>query len=396
MKHYFAFVGVILFSGFVPSWGQSIESLMPVPRSLCIEASLPAEMQRKLDQIIADQASKTVLYGQKANSSSPYLAAAYNQHVQSNKSNYFLPYVSSNYAYTVPKMVLTNSSRGHELVKGSGGKFNVKKDRLSSAIVDENQRLFVVNHGDELCDPSLFSYEAEGDVVRMDGNHIVLNISPKEIVTGEGLTKQRITVTHLASQIAYHFNLDMVFEDSLSLRSQNKSLAVMAYPTQDFPELGLVLDLEDQTLTFVQLPLSIQGEGQDGLNGRRGANGANGVNASSWTDKNGQVHKINGTCGKPGSDGGNGTDGADGGQFFIFLDSALHLQSGLNSVTAWIDAGKGGIGGKGGQGGLHGKGSGCSGKAPDGADGRNGQDGTRGDFLYVIGDVQSTINQLLP
>ena len=67
---------------------------------------------------------------------------------------------------------------------------------------------------------------------------------------------------------------------------------------------------------------------------------------------------------------------------------------GMDGIVATIDAGLGGKGGKGGEGGTHGKGSGCSGKADDGRDGKDGADGQRGDFLYVVADVDSFIEQL--
>lgn len=375
--------------------GQSIADLMPVSKSVRKEASLPAEKQRKLDRIIQERGTKNMRFGQVANCNSTFLLQSFTQFVEHNDSTFLLndaPYQNA-YSYTLPAMRITNSSHGHELTTGSGGKFNIKKDRLSSVILDNRQQLFIVNHNDEICDPALFKFSAEGEALHMEGNRIVLDATPHQFALGLYPTKQQITVTHLSSKTTYNYDLQIRFEDSLSWRGQKKAIAVMAYPTEAFPQLGLMLNLTDKTLTFVQLPLTIHGEGANGRDGHRGYNGANGINTYTWTDKEGKKHTTAGTCGQAGGDGEDGTDGTDGGQYFILLDTALEAQMGLGCITAWIDAGIGGQGGKGGEGGIHGRGSGCYGTARNGANGRHGRNGQRGDFLYVIGDVQSWIKE---
>ncbi len=394
MKKRLTLIGLIFLCPYL-LFGQAIYKLIPRSPSLCEEASLPAEMQRKLDRIVKERAAKTMSYGQIVDCSNAFLKQSFTRFIQHNSLYFFLqdtPYQNS-YIYTPPKMVITNSSRGHELIRGSQAKFNAKKDRLSSVILDSQQRLYIINRNDEICDPSAFQFTTEGTALHIEGNRIVLDVTPREIALGKCASEQRITVTHLSSNTTYHYNLAFSFDDSLSWRGQKKAFALMEYPTPAFPHLGLLLNLTDKKMTFVQLPLTIHGEGTDGRDGGRGLNGPNGTNTYTWTDKEGKSHTVKGTCGKPGGNGEDGTDGTDGGQYFIALDKALVDKLGVECVTAWIDPGLGGSGGKGGQGGLHGRGSGCIGKARDGADGRHGKNGQRGDFLYVIGDMQSWIKE---
>lgn len=396
MNKFLWLIEIILFVCPITLCGQSIKELLPVPPSICAEASLPAQMQRKLDRIVQERSEKNMRYGQVTDCRSAFLQESFTQYIRHNDTVFYLhsPHFDQ-FEYTLPRMVITNTSRGHELIKGQGATFNVKKDRLSSVILDDKQCLYIVNRNDHLCDPTLFEFRAEGEGLHMEGNHIVLDASPRELALGRYAMQQRITVTHLASQATYHYDLQLSFADSLSWRGEKKAMAIMAFPTPLSSRLGVMLDLTDQTITFVQLPLTIHGEGTDGVNGHRGYSGANGINASTWTDKNGVKHTTAGTCGKPGGDGENGTDGTDGGQFFIVMDNGLVDMMGIECITAWIDPGLGGEGGKGGDGGIHGSGSGCKGKAPDGKNGQHGKNGQRGDFLYVIGDTQTYINQTL-
>lgn len=378
--------------------GQLIQEVMPVPRSLCYEASLPIDMQRKLNRIIQERSEKQMRWGQIATCQSAFLQDCFTRYVHHNDSSLYLndaPYQYS-YKYTLPKMLITNSSYGHEIIRGKGAKFNAKKDRLSSAYLDGSQHLFIVNRNNEFCDPALFKFKAEDEGIHMEGNRIVLDMTPRDIAQGKFPAEQRIIVTHLSSNTTYRYDLQFVFEDSLSLRGKKKALALMAYPTPDYPHLGALLNLTDRTMSFVQLPLTIYGEGADGVNGRRGNNGANGTHEYWWTDKEGKKHYVAGTCAQAGGNGQDGSDGTDGGQYLLFLDTDLVDSQGVECVTAWIDPGVGGEGGKGGEGGIHGRGSGCSGMAPNGENGKHGRNGKRGDFLYVIGDAQSWIKQALP
>lgn len=397
MKKRTLIIGYILLIIVGSIQGQSIQELMPMPRSVCREASLPAELQRKLDRICQERAEKQMRWGQVATCRSAYLQECYSRYVQHNDSAFYLndaPY-QYNYKYVFPKMVITNSSYGHEIIRGKGAKFNAKKDRLSSAYLDGNQCLYIVNRNNESCDPALFRFKAEDEGVHMEGNHIVLDMTPRDIAEGRYPSEQKIEVTHLSSNTTYHYDLHLVFEDSLSLRGQKKALALMAYPTPVYPNLGAVLNLSDKTMFFVQLPLTIHGEGANGANGRRGSNGQNGTPDYWWTDKEGKKHYTPGTCAQAGGDGQDGSDGSDGGQYLIFLDTDLVNRQGLECVTAWIDPGIGGEGGKGGEGGIHGRGSKCKGTAPNGRNGRHGRNGQRGDFLYVTGDVQTWLRKAL-
>lgn len=373
--------------------GQSIQELMPMPRSICSEASLPADLQNKLNRILQERSEKQMRWGQVVTCRSAFLQDCYSRYVHHNDSSFYLndaPYQYS-YKYVFPKMIITNSSYGHEVIRGKGAKFNAKKDRLSSVYLDDSKHLYVVNRKNELCDPALFKFTAEEGGIHMEGNRIVLDMTPRDIANGKYSSEQRINVTHLNSNTTYRYDLQFVFEDSLSLRSKKKALALMAYPTADYPNLGAVLNLSDRTMFFVQLPLTIHGEGSNGANGRRGYNGQNGTHEYWWTDKEGKKHHVAGTCAQAGGNGQDGSDGTDGGQYLIFLDNDLVDSQGVECVTAWIDPGIGGEGGKGGEGGIHGRGSQCRGMAPNGKNGRHGRNGQRGDFLYVTGDVQTWI-----
>lgn len=377
--------------------GQSIQELMPMPRSICSEASLPADLQNKLNRILQERSEKQMRWGQVVTCRSAFLQDCYSRYVHHNDSSFYLndaPYQYS-YKYVFPKMIITNSSYGHEVIRGKGAKFNAKKDRLSSVYLDDSKHLYVVNRKNELCDPALFKFTAEEGGIHMEGNRIVLDMTPRDIANGKYSSEQRINVTHLNSNTTYRYDLQFVFEDSLSLRSKKKALALMAYPTADYPNLGAVLNLSDRTMFFVQLPLTIHGEGSNGANGRRGYNGQNGTPDYWWTDKEGKKHYTPGTCAQAGGNGQDGSDGTDGGQYLIFLDNGLVDSQGVECVTAWIDPGIGGEGGKGGEGGIHGRGSQCRGMAPNGKNGRHGRNGQRGDFLYVTGDVQTWIMKAL-
>lgn len=397
MKKPLFFIGCFLLMFITPVRGQLIQELMPTPRSLCHEAALPADMQRKLNRICQERSEKQMRWGQVANCQSAYLQDCYSRYVHHNGSSFYLndaPYQYT-YKYVFPKMLITNSSYGHELIQGKGAVFKAKKDRLSSVYLDDNQRLYIVNRKNEFCDPALFRFVAEKEGIHMENNRIVLDMTPRDIAEGKYDALQSIVVTHISSNTTYRYDLQFVFEDSLSFRGQKKALALMAYPTPIYPHLGAVLNLTNRTMCFVQLPLTIHGEGLDGANGSRGHNGKNGAPEYWWTDKEGEKHYSPGTCAQEGGNGQDGSDGTDGGQYLIFLDTDLVNRYGVECVTAWIDPGLGGEGGKGGDGGIHGRGSQCKGRAANGRDGRHGKNGQRGDFLYVTGDVQTWFRKAL-
>lgn len=397
MKKRLLLIGSICFVWMGSLYGQSIEKLMPVPKSLRYDAPLPVEKQRKLNRIIQERNEKQIRWGEELSCKSAYLQNCFSRYVRHNDSAFYLndaPY-QYHYSYARPKMVITNSSYGHELIQRKGVTFKAKKDRLSAVYLDDNQRLYVVNRKNELCDPAQFRFVAEKEGIHMEGNRIVMDMNPREIAEGKYDAVQPIVVTHLSSNATYRYDLQFVFEDSLSFRGQKKALALMAYPTPAFPQLGAVLNLTDQTMCFVQLPLTIHGEGTDGIKGHRGYNGANGTHEYWWTDKEGKKHYVAGTCAQEGGDGQDGSNGTDGGQYLLFLDNDLVNSQGAECVTAWTDPGVGGEGGKGGEGGIHGRGSKCKGYAANGRNGHRGKNGQRGDFLYVIGDVQTWFRKAL-
>lgn len=358
-------------------WGQAIKDLTPLPRVLSYEAALPAAVQRELDKITAERIQKTV----QQEDLSPVLYDKASQR---------------KYRWVLPIYTITNSSAGHEPLASGTGKFNAKKDRLSSAIIDANQRIQILNKKRQICDPSLFEFTMPEAGLHIAGNRIVMDGFLPDFVAGLYPTTQEITVTHKQSGLTYRYQIKLTFHDEVAWHGLNKELVFMSYPNAVYPDIAILYNYTDQQVMFVQFPFTIYGNGIDGANGRRGYNGANGINQYSWTDKDGKTHTTRGTCGSAGGNGEDGQDGTDGGQFLIIMDSTLVATSGTESVTAWIQAGKGGNGGKGGQGGLHGRGSGCYGQAANGSDGRHGHNGKRGDFLYVITNTSNLRNIFIP
>ena len=215
------------------------------------------------------------------------------------------------------------------------------------------------------------------------------------IAHGDYPLEHKILCRHIASDATYTFDLQMSWPKELEMSGETRTLALSPFSSTTSDHLGLLCDLETKKIEVVELPLTINADGKDGRNGKKGHYGANGTDKKTYTDKDGNTRTIAGTCAKPGEDGEDGEDGTDGGKFLFFISTELVEAYGLDGLVATIDAGKGGKGGKGGEGGIHGKGSGCSGKAPDGKNGKDGMDGKRGDFLYVLADVNSIYQQII-
>lgn len=377
MKKRFTFLILIGILSIVNLWSQAIKDLAPLPRMLSYEAALPAAVQRELDQISAERVQKTVQ--------------------QENLSPVFCDKASQRqYRWVLPTLTITNSSAGHEPIAKGNGKFNAKKDRLSSAIIDANQRIQILNKKRQICDPSLFEFTIPEAGLHIAGNRIVVDGFLPDFVAGLYPTTQEITVRHKQSGLTYRYKLNLTFPNEVAWHGLDKELVFMPYPNAVIKDIAILYNHTDQQVMFVHFPFTIYGNGINGTNGRRGYNGANGINQYTWKDKNGNTHTTRGTCGSAGGNGEDGQDGTDGGQFLIVMDSTLVATSGTQSVTTWIHAGKGGAGGKGGEGGLHGRGSGCYGQAANGTDGRSGHNGKRGDFLYIVTNTFNLRNILVP
>lgn len=357
--------------------GQAIKDLAPLPRVLSYEAALPASVQRELDKITKERNEKTV----QQDDLSPIFLDKATQH---------------QYRWVLPDFTITNTSAGHEPIANGTGKFNAKKDRLSSAFIDANQRIQILNKKRQICNPSLFEFTLPSAGLHMAGNRIVVDAFLPDFVTGAFPTTQEITVTHKQSGLTYRYKIDLTFPEEVAWHGLNKELVFMPYPDAIIPNIAILYNHTDQQVMFVHFPFTIYGNGIDGADGRRGYNGANGINQYSWKDKEGKTHTTYGTCGSPGGNGEDGQDGTNGGQFLIVMDSALVAANGTQTVTTWIQAGSGGKGGKGGEGGLHGRGSGCYGQARNGTDGRSGHNGKRGDFLYVVTNTSNLREIFIP
>lgn len=372
------------------------DSWKPVPEAVSDKAPMPADMAEKFARLEQERALKYL--------TSPMLAVpAVDREVLQKKSNHLVAEdgkyqirrnPGGEYMIWLPTLRLVNSSHGREHIKGNAGKFNPKKDRISYAVVQEKNKICIVNHDHKLVDMSEFRLSCEDDNIVIDGNAITFKAPIHTIAAGEYPWLYKIKCEHLLSDAKYTFDLQLVWPKSANLSGQLRSFSLTPLKSTAADNLGMLCDLDARRFMVVQLPFLIEADGVHGADGRNGHTGAAGTNQRTWKDKEGNTHTVNGTCGKPGEDGTDGQDGTDGGRFLICVSPDLVAMYGLEGMVITIDAGLGGKGGKGGAGGKHGTGSGCSGKAADGKDGRDGKDGKRGDFLYVLADVDAFNNQI--
>ena len=359
-----------------------------VPAAVCKVAPLPKEMAEKKAKLEAEKARKLVRQGMSVPSVDSRVMTNKGRFViEGNNGVYRLRASNKDITVALPVYSLRNSSHGQEGWKSGSEKFNVKRDRMSSAIITGGQYIRILNNKDKECAMSDFVFEANNPAIKMEGNKIVLQVPVLHIAAGMYPTDYKITCTHVPSGGKYIYDLHMDWREEISCSGADGAYAFDVFPSDTFPDIALMYNMLTKELQIVRLPFTFEAEGHDGSNGRRGVNGANGVNESEWTDSDGKKHHVKGTCGKPGEDGHPGGDGTPGGTFLICVSDVLLNTFGLEAVTATVDGGKGGKGGQGGKGGKHGIGSGCSGKAADGKNGANGKDGQRGDFLFVVADV---------
>ena len=373
-----------------------VDLMKPVPAAITNEAAMPEQMARKFARLKTERHDKLI---SPSTNVMPKVCAQVmkkkEQFVLPGKETFGLRYQPTD-RYTVawPDLKLVNSSHGREKIKDEGGKFNPKKDRISYAVIRDG-RICIVNHSHKLVDMSDFRFTPEEEGISMNGNEIDFSVSLLSIAAGYYPWTYKIKCEHLSSDAQYTFDLRLEWRHQMDLAGQFRAFALTPMVSQTADDLGLLCDLENKQFHVVRLPFLIDGEGKDGKDGRRGHTGANGTNETTYKDSDGKTHRIAGTCGTRGQDGEDGEDGTDGGQYLLCISPDLLAKYGEDGLVATIDAGQGGKGGKGGQGGRHGTGSGCSGKAQDGKDGRDGKDGVRGDFLYVLADVDAFYKDIM-
>jgi len=368
------------------------EVARPLPPAICEVAPLPEALAAKYERVKKDRnlkfstpqkattAAIDAVILQKKNL---YLSA------EPTDSAFHIAFkAGDNYQIYHPNMRILNSSHGREKVKGDGGKFNLKKDRISYAVFRNNNELCVVNHEHKYVDMANFTLSTTSEAIRIEnGNKLVLAVPTTAIAHGDYPMLHKVTCKHNASGAEYTFDIQMWWNKELNLSGETHALTLTRYNNIDNRKLGLLCDLDSKLFMVVELPLMIYADGRNGANGRKGRYGANGMNKITYKDKKGNVRTINGTCASPGQDGQDGQDGTNGGKLLLCISPELMADYGMDGVIATVDAGLGGKGGKGGEGGIHGKGSGCTGKAPNGKDGKDGRDGKPGDFLYVKANV---------
>lgn len=374
---------------------QAISEVAPIPAAFSEETPLPEAIAKKKARYHEERAEKFVRQGQKKmpevhNSLIQFKNEMLRDTKGSNGFEIIIQKPEETYTQYLP-ISITNSSRGHENIEKGQESFNVKRDRLSSAVI-ENNEIYVISKHDKRCDMSEFSFKSESEFIEMNGNKIVRKAHPIRMAKADFPETHKVTIVHIKSGAKYTYDIHFSLKSNIVLGGQKDRVLALCEIDGCAQPTGLLCDLTDNSyVRVVSLPVVIDMEGINGRNGHRGANGLNGKNEFSYKDKDGNVHKTAGTCAKPGSDGENGTDGTDGAHALIIVSPKLIANYGLDVIEVEVEAGIGGKGGKGGKGGIHGKGSGCTGKAADGNDGHDGHDGVRGDFLYVEGDVEKYV-----
>lgn len=362
--------------------------------ALCEVAPLPKEQAKKMQKLEKEKKEKLVRQGMYLPNVDSRVLVNVEKFVTSGEKECAIVSKGS-YTIATPTLKLCNSSHGIEDVKSGDEAFNVKKDRMSNAILSSKNEIKILNRKNKICRMSDFAFTTESDAIKMEGNKIVFQVPTLNIAAGDYPSKYKVTCTHVPSGVKYTFDLECVWRDKMYCQKENGVYTFDWLASDTFPELALMCNMNTNVMEVVRLPFTFDGEGYDGSNGRRGSNGRNGIDERTWQDKDGKTHYIKGTCAQEGEDGQNGGDGEPGSVFLICVSELLIQQFGLESVTALVDGGKGGKGGNGGKGGIHGKGSPCyktnsdgtPSKAPDGKPGKDGRDGARGDFLFVVADV---------
>ena len=384
-----AYIAGIVWCVAIAAHAQSLSSQMgPVPAAICEEAPLPPEMAKAKAALEQEKKQKLIRQGSYLPNSDAKILTNVEKYVGPGAHECAIKSSGKTPVIRTPILSLKNSSHGRESIESGDVKFNIKKDRMSYAVLRNGNCITLVNHKNKACDMSDFAFETNSEVIRMNGNKIEIIVPTLNIAAGDYPAFHKVTCTHIPSGSRYIFDVHLDYRKQMNCgEAYDGAYTFDVLGSDSFPDLALMCDLKTNELEVVHLPFTFTSQGHNGSNGSRGRNGANGIDQLTYQDKEGKTHTIKGTCAKAGENGGDGDDGGNGGTFLICVSQLLLDQFGLEAISAHIEAGKGGKGGDGGKGGIHGKGSPCSGKAPDGARGRDGKDGKRGDFLYVVADV---------
>ena len=367
---------------------QGLDDLMgPVPAAVCKVAPLPPAMAEAKTKLENEKKQRLIRQGDYLPRLDAKVVSNVEKFVTTGQGQCAIVRKGNNYSIATPVLSIRNTSHGRENVEYSSVSFNIKKDRMSYAILQNGNAIVIVNHKNKTCDMSDFTFTTESNAIRMNGNKIEVIVPTLNIAAGDYPTNHKVVCRYNPSDVKYTFDIHMDWRNSISCSGEDCAYSFEILGSDTFPDLALMCDLKTNRLEVVHLPFTFYGAGYNGSNGSRGANGRNGRDEISYKDSDGKTHYVKGTCAQPGGDGGNGTDGTDGGTFLFCVSEPLLKQFGLEAISAWVDGGVGGKGGAGGKGGIHGRGSGCSGKAADGRPGRDGNNGRRGDFLYVVADV---------
>ncbi len=367
---------------------QALDDQMgSVPAAVCKVAPLPPAMAEAKAKLEAEKKQKLIRQGSYLPNVDAKVLANVEKYIGPGQSECAILKQGNAYTIATPIIKITNTSHGRENVEYNDESFNVKKDRMSYAILRNGNEITIVNHKNKTCKMSDFEFSTNSEAIKMVGNKIEFIVPTLNIAAGNYPSKHKVTCIHKPSNSKYIFDISLGYRNSMYCSGEDLAYSFELLGSDSIPDLALMCNLKTNQLEVVHLPFNFSGAGRDGSNGGRGKNGKNGKDEVKYTDSDGKEHYKKGTCAEAGQDGGNGGDGTDGATYLFCVSQILLDQYGLEAISGTIEAGKGGQGGEGGKGGIHGQGSGCSGKAPDGKRGKNGKDGKRGDFLYVVADV---------
>ena len=146
MKRVILMLAVVL-TGMSAARGQSLKAVeKPLPEALCAEAPMPPAMAAKFARIEAMKQKRTVRQNGSLPSVDSRVVNKFHKFVKAENGTYQLAYnPSDEYIIYMPQMRLMNTSHGREHVKGDGGKFNIKRDRISYAVLEGN-KIRIVNN----------------------------------------------------------------------------------------------------------------------------------------------------------------------------------------------------------------------------------------------------------
>ena len=370
-----------------------------VPAALKAEAPMPKDLAEKMEKMNEGKRKRFVRPGATLPNAHPAIIGSYKKYIRPEMNRFDMQIREGEIAVLPPRLKIINTSHTLErVVKDKKPiKFNPKKDRMSYAVLQDN-RIVLVNHAQKACKMEEFLFETDSKALQMTGNQITILPSALKIASGQFGITQLITCTHIPSQTRYVFEIGFDWPRVKESRGVNAAYCFDVLPSDSFPRLGLLWNMDKRSVEVIQFPFMVVGDGVDGKNGRNGTNGMDGSNKYTYKDKKGNVRVINGTCGTAGGNGEDGGNGGNGGKFLMCVSDSLMQQYGMSAVSVTVDAGKAGKGGAGGRGGRHGTGSFCgSGRAADGRDGKDGKDGHDGDFVYIVTHVhelhQKTLKQ---